>query len=46
MFTLEKRYLLRKDEKIIESPEEMFTRISKCLAGIEKNYGATAKEVR
>ena len=46
MFTLEKRYLLREDEKIIESPDEMFTRISKCLAGIEKNYGATAKEVR
>ena len=34
MFTLETRYLLRKDEKIIEYPEEMFTSISKCLAGI------------
>ena len=46
MAVMELRYLLKEDGEVTESPEEMFTRISKCLANIEKNYGYSDQEVR
>jgi len=41
---LERRYL-RKDNKgqVIETPEEMFTRVAKHIAKAEKKYGGTAR---
>ncbi len=43
---LKKRYL-QKNEKgeIIETPERLFLRVAKAIAGAEKNYGATDEEV-
>lgn len=36
---LEKRYLLKDDKgNIIETPEEMFCRVAKCIAAVEKKY--------
>jgi len=42
---LERRYL-KKDEngKVIETPEEMFTRVAKTIADVDKDYGASQKE--
>jgi len=42
---LEKRYLL-KDGDDIESPEEMFSRVSKCLSEVERNYRLSDEEIR
>ena len=42
---LEKRYLL-KEGTDVESPEEMFSRISKCLSEVELKYKIPTKEVR
>lgn len=41
-----KRYL-KKDEngEVIENPEEMFERVAKAIALIEKNYGKNEKEI-
>ncbi len=36
---LEKRYLLKKDGKIVETPEQMFRRVARCIAGVERKYG-------
>ncbi|RLG50485.1 MAG: ribonucleotide-diphosphate reductase subunit alpha, partial [Thermoproteota archaeon] len=36
---LEKRYLLKRNGKVIETPEQMFRRVAKCIAGVEKKYG-------
>ncbi|MBL7054081.1 adenosylcobalamin-dependent ribonucleoside-diphosphate reductase [Patescibacteria group bacterium] len=42
------RYLLKDIyyEKIVESPEEMFKRIAKALAGVEKKYKKTKTEIK
>jgi len=42
---LEKRYLL-KDGEETESPEKMFSRVSKCLSEVESNYRVSGKEIR
>jgi ribonucleoside-diphosphate reductase alpha chain len=46
ILVLERRYL-RKDEngRVIETTAQMFRRIAKGLAEVEKNYGKTAKEI-
>jgi ribonucleoside-diphosphate reductase alpha chain len=46
ILVLERRYL-RKDEngRVIETTAQMFRRIAKGLAQVEKNYGKTAKEI-
>jgi ribonucleoside-diphosphate reductase alpha chain len=43
---LERRYL-KKDEagKLVESPEEMFTRVAKAIAGADKFYGKSEQEI-
>ena len=41
---LEKRYLL-KNGKELESPEKMFSRISKCLSEVERNYRLSDKKI-
>ena len=44
---LEKRYLLKNsNNEIIESPREMYIRISKHLAKQEEQYGATKEEIK
>ena len=44
---LEKRYLLKgSDNEIIETPKEMFHRISKHLAKQEEKFGAKKEEVK
>lgn len=43
---LEKRYLRPLDDNKLETPEDMFYRVASVVAGIEKNYGKTAKEVK
>lgn len=41
------RYLQRDDDgNICETPEEMFDRVSKALAAVEKNYGKSEKETK
>lgn len=41
------RYLQRDDNgEVNETPEEMFTRVAKALAGVEKNYGKKDEEVK
>jgi len=44
---LEKRYL-RKDEdgKVIETPKDMFRRVAKAIASVEKRYGKSRKEIK
>ena len=42
---LEKRYLL-KEGTDVESPEEMFSRVSKCLSEVERKYQTSGKEIR
>ena len=43
---LERRYLKKdKNGKIIETPEEMFVRVSRHIAQADKSYGATAEEI-
>lgn len=43
---LERRYLIKDDQgKVIETPEELFQRVAKAIAGAEKNYEATDDEV-
>ncbi len=46
--TLLKLRYLRKDENgnIIETPEEMFRRVARTVASIEKNYGKSENEVK
>jgi ribonucleoside-diphosphate reductase alpha chain len=45
MEVLSKRYLLKDDtEKIIETPAEMFIRIAKTIAKVDKKYGGNPKE--
>ncbi len=40
------RYLQRDEEgKVTESPEDMFKRVGKALANVEKNYGKTDTEI-
>ncbi|MFA5059734.1 MAG: vitamin B12-dependent ribonucleotide reductase [Candidatus Omnitrophota bacterium] len=43
---LEKRYL-KKDEngKVIETPEEMFHRVARAIAGVDKQYGSSDKQI-
>jgi ribonucleoside-diphosphate reductase alpha chain len=37
---IEKRYLLKNDKRdIIETPQQMFKRVAKSVAAVEKNYG-------
>ncbi|MDD5043370.1 MAG: vitamin B12-dependent ribonucleotide reductase [Patescibacteria group bacterium] len=43
---LEKRALIKnKDGQVIETPEELFRRVSKWVASAEKTYGATPEEI-
>lgn len=40
------RYLMRDDEgNVCENPEEMFGRVAKALASVEKNYGKKEEEI-
>ena len=42
---LGKRYLKKNDDlEIIESPQDMFWRVAQVIAGIDANYGASAKQ--
>jgi len=44
---LERRYLLKDDVgKVIESPSQLFRRVSDFIASNEKNYGADEKAIR
>lgn len=41
-FILKERYLLKDEEgNIIETPEDMFRRVAKCVAEADKKYGST-----
>ena len=43
---LEKRYLKRNEEGlVVESAEEMFTRVARTIAGADRNYGKSDAEV-
>ncbi|MDH4222350.1 MAG: vitamin B12-dependent ribonucleotide reductase [candidate division Zixibacteria bacterium] len=43
---LERRYLKKDDEgKVMETPEELFWRVSLTIAQIDKNYGSKDKEI-
>jgi ribonucleoside-diphosphate reductase alpha chain len=44
---LERRYL-KKDEsgRVIESPDELFSRVAKAIAAAEKFYGGKEEEIR
>jgi len=43
---LQARYLKKdKDGNIIETPEEMFTRVARTVAAVEANYGLTPMEI-
>ncbi len=42
---LEKRYLIRVDDKVAETPEDMFYRVSRTIAGVEQQYGKTPQEI-
>ncbi|MBI5060874.1 MAG: adenosylcobalamin-dependent ribonucleoside-diphosphate reductase [Candidatus Aenigmarchaeota archaeon] len=45
MTVLERRYLLKDDDgNVIESPNEMFRRVAKTVAAVEKKYGNDAKK--
>jgi ribonucleoside-diphosphate reductase alpha chain len=45
MEVLRKRYLLKDlNEKIVETPTQMFTRIASAIAKVERKYGGTRKE--
>ena len=42
---LRKRYLMRREEgRITETPVEMFTRVAKAIAKVDKRYGGNPKE--
>jgi len=44
---LEKRYLIKDEHgKIIETPEQMFRRVSRCIARADKLYGASSLEIK
>lgn len=44
---LERRYLLRDSKgNIIETPSQLFRRVAKAIALVEKKYGKSKKEVR
>jgi len=38
---LAERYLLKKDGRIVETPEQMFMRVAKAIAKVETKWGAT-----
>jgi len=42
---LEKRYLKKVDDQVIETPEDMFYRVASVIAGIEQQYGKSPQEV-
>ncbi len=43
---LEKRYLMRNEEgEVVETPKDMFVRVARVIADVEKNYGATGEQV-
>ncbi len=42
---LAERYLLRRDGKVVETPEELFWRVSRSIAGIEKTWGRTPEAI-
>ncbi len=42
---LEKRYLHQTDNQPAETPEEMFFRVASVVAGVEKQYGKSRKEI-
>ena len=42
---LEKRYLIKIDEKVAETPEDMFYRVARVIANIEQQYGKTSEEI-
>jgi len=46
LIVLRNRYL-RKDDRgeVVETPEELFWRVARAIAGVEKSYGATEEEV-
>ncbi|HWQ75996.1 MAG TPA: vitamin B12-dependent ribonucleotide reductase [Syntrophomonas sp.] len=43
---LEKRYLIKDEEQMaLETPEDMFYRVARVIAGAEQRYGKTAEEI-
>ncbi|MEA4926640.1 MAG: vitamin B12-dependent ribonucleotide reductase [Syntrophomonadaceae bacterium] len=43
---LEKRYLKKVNDQVIETPEDMFYRVARVIADIEHLYGKTAPEIK
>jgi ribonucleoside-diphosphate reductase alpha chain len=44
---LERRYLKKDDSgKVVETPEEMFRRVARAIAGVDKSYGASLETAR
>ncbi|MCX6775211.1 MAG: vitamin B12-dependent ribonucleotide reductase [DPANN group archaeon] len=44
---LQRRYLLKdKDGNIIETPVQLFRRVAKAIAAVDRNYGQSAAEIR
>jgi len=47
LIVLAQRYLLRdKDRRVIETPKQLFTRVSSAIARVEERYGKSEKEIR
>lgn len=42
---LEKRYLMKADDQVIETPEDMFYRVARVIAEVEQRYGKTPEEI-
>lgn len=42
---LEKRYLKKDGDKVLEAPEDMLYRVASVIAGVEKQYGKSEEEI-
>ena len=42
---LEKRYLIKVDDQVIETPEDMFHRVASVIADVEQRYGKSPQEI-
>ncbi|WP_353893339.1 vitamin B12-dependent ribonucleotide reductase [Proteinivorax hydrogeniformans] len=43
---LEKRYLTKENTKVVEKPEEMFRRVAKNIANVEKEFGTDKESIK
>lgn len=46
MSVLKERYLLRNERGVLETPSQMFRRVARAVASVERNYGKGEKAVR